>query len=63
MMFKSTTYLLAVASLLGLINTQMAQYDSLINPTEGINALPEIGKSQDTHVFNLSVLVTSLCSI
>jgi hypothetical protein len=45
-MFKSTTYLLAVASLFGLISTQtvMTQYETLINPTEGINTLPEICK-------------------
>lgn len=47
-MFKSSTYLLAVASLLGFISAQnvMTQYETLINPADGINELPEIGKRQ-----------------
>jgi hypothetical protein len=45
-MFKSSTYLLAVASLLGFVSAQtvMTEYESLINPVDGINAFPEIGK-------------------
>lgn len=53
MMFKSASYLLAIASLFGLMNAQqvMTQYETIANPIEGDIALPEIRKSLTSNCY------------